>query len=766
MLIRAHSRLTCIWELKYLDTMKKKSFISMFAFLLGFGVTTTSCEDMLTPDMDRYAEGFTGKDTVNFYLGILSNVQDVIENNIVLGEVRGDLISTTDFVSDSVSKIANFEKVLDADNKLLNRAGYYKVINQCNFYLAKVDTLAMKNNIFYMRKEFAQVQMMRAWTYMQLVQNYGSVPFITEPVDNAGTGWEKNPPQGFVDADNLLDKLFKNGLGQAYEYERTLGYPNYGTFNTGSVTIPHQQTLFPGDLVLGDLYLLRGASKFDYEKAAAHYYKYLEENKLSVKGSWKASYSESMKGDKEYYIAHGDTWAFNATSLDRGNGAISLIPSAANSSLGKTLTRVQQLYGFDPKSSNQTSVGGENESVVSGNIAITANYKNRQLAPSLAYDKLCKVQVVSTPEMSDGRQIDVEYPNDLGDCRIDGSYKYVQTLGGRLPFVQKFGVRGGNTEHNLGAFKFRYGLPVYRVSQVYLRYAEAVNRAGYPRHAFAVLRNGLNDVNVPELRYDSVYYDDVNKIKYLNIPYVGALDVENGNLCIDKYELYKAKDALVDGISYLDFEEFPGKNCGIHELGCGSFTDMDSLFTYDLRVLGLGWDDLKELPEGYVKDDLKGRMELEALRSGASYMSNHKVALAEVAEEGNLDEIDADSLAELRKDYVEFSVADSIDSPLVPEQFRIPAAPADLQAQINAVETFIADEMALETAFEGWRYYDLYRIARHKNNDSANYGTEWFAWLVSRRNLDLKPYENPSEKGDLYQTLSDMNKWYLQSPKY
>ena len=54
--------------------MKYKSILSLFIFLLGFGATTTSCEAMLTPDMDRYSEGFRGKDTVYFYLGILRNV--------------------------------------------------------------------------------------------------------------------------------------------------------------------------------------------------------------------------------------------------------------------------------------------------------------------------------------------------------------------------------------------------------------------------------------------------------------------------------------------------------------------------------------------------------------------------------------------------------------------------------------------------------------------------------------------------------------------
>ena len=148
--------------------MKYKSILSLFIFLLGFGVSTTSCEDMLTPDMDRYSENFSGNDTVYFYLGILRNVQDMVEQNELLGDMRSDLVTTTSYSSDSIADIINYEQNLqDGDNGLLNRAAYYKVINQCNFYLAKVDTSAIKNNIYYMRKEYAQVVAIRAWTYLQ-----------------------------------------------------------------------------------------------------------------------------------------------------------------------------------------------------------------------------------------------------------------------------------------------------------------------------------------------------------------------------------------------------------------------------------------------------------------------------------------------------------------------------------------------------------------------------------------------------------------------
>ena len=161
--------------------------------MMGMGVTTvstTSCEDMLTPDMDRYMEGFCGKDTVYFYNGILRNVQDMVEQNELLADLRSDLVATTDYSSDSVADIINYKRQIDGDNALLNRAAYYKVINQCNFYLAKVDTMAIKNGIYYMRKEYAQVVNIRAWSYLQLVQTYGRVPFVTAPVDNADTGWE------------------------------------------------------------------------------------------------------------------------------------------------------------------------------------------------------------------------------------------------------------------------------------------------------------------------------------------------------------------------------------------------------------------------------------------------------------------------------------------------------------------------------------------------------------------------------------------------
>ena len=706
--------------------MKNKSIISLLVFLMSFGLATTSCEDMLTPDMDRNVENFTGRDTVNFYLGILSNVQEMIENNVILGEVRGDLCEPTDYVSDTISAVANFIPTEDAENGLLNRAAYYKVINQCNYYLARVDTMAQKNNIYYMRKEYAQVQAIRAWTYMQLVQNYGTVPFITRPVENAGTGWESNSPEGTVNADNLLDKLLENNLMRAYEYERLLGLPNYGTFKTGAVDIPHKLTLFPTALVLGDLYLLRGASTSDYERAAAFYYDYLDDAGTIPNGNarFRAYYNGE---DKTYTPNENGDWVM--PTLNYNGDLITLVPSAANASIGKTLTRVAQIYGFDPHSSTSSTDQGDAGIALSGQISVQVNYKNRQIAPTPSYINLCKNQIYALQES----ETKIEYPANLGDCRIDGTIKYMREDGQRRAFIQKFCPRAMSSESYLSGFTFRYNMPVYRKRQIYLRFAEAINRAGFPRHAFAILRNGLQAKKMPAIRYDSVQYDDVNKT-FKKVPYLRIVAAGTGYIGID--EMRRA----LDHPDFLDFTDDAKWNSqGIHAFGTGEHKDLDTLYTYDLIV--------------------GERMAQEALRAGAPAEAAQRLrySLLEESNTPTTGEGEGQPTEPDRSDYTELPADD-------------PQVPTDLAQQINAVETLIADEMALETAYEGWRYYDLMRIARHKNADNWGAGvsgTQWMAWLISRRSLDLKPYENPTQyDATLFGKLSDPNNWFLQSPIY
>ena len=738
------------------NTMKRKSIISLFACLLGFGITTTSCEDMLTPDMDRYNGGFSGKDTVAFYYGILSNLQEVAEQNFLLGEIRGELVDTTMYSSDSIASIANFERLPNGENTLLNRAAYYKVINQCNYYLAACNTGASKNNVYYMRKECAQVELIRAWTYMQLVQNYGEVPFITQPVDNADTGWETNSPEGTVNASNLLDKLYSH-MQTALAYEKE-GRPQYGDLQTGGgVTIPNDLLLFPGKVVMADLYLLRGRDRNDYIQAAKYYNEYLNEVGKRVSYSDAGAATEVTSGTQTNYFVQVGSWLNSqfkdAAQTQEGVNnceAITVVPSASNIQFGKVLGQMPQFYGFDVTTSASTDGSSVNDAgtvtgSVSGSISTVANYKNRQLGPSQSYLNLCAAQNYTYPVFSGSNEVvDVKYYKGVGDTRLAASAPLVTTKEGRLRFIDKFCPAGSvYSTGEAHSFSFRYMKSIYRLSQVMLRYAEAVNRAGYPRYAFAILRNGLASSNMPEYQgdgsnytgvLDSVCYDNVNK-KFRTIYYLDS--ISGNHQALNYISAYEVQKAHSEGLNATMLYCNGWNNRGLHELGCGESSHLDSLYSYRLTV--------------------SKRILEEAQRTNSVDAHVIKV-VADLENEGK---------ERLYEVYNGVEPTEEEMAQYTEEEAIFPDAPITDPLEINAVEKLIADEMALETAFEGTRFFDLMRIASHMNNDPASpSGTEWLAWLVSRRSLNLMPYESLTVTGPLYPTLLSPANWYLRNPEY
>ncbi len=699
--------------------MKYKSILSLFIFLLGFGVSTTSCEDMLTPDMDRYSENFSGNDTVYFYLGILRNVQDMVEQNELLGDMRSDLVTTTSYSSDSIADIINYEQNLqDGDNGLLNRAAYYKVINQCNFYLAKVDTSAIKNNIYYMRKEYAQVVAIRAWTYLQLVQTYGEVPFITKPVDNANTGWEKNPAEGMANADNLVD-LLKDDLEKAKAYEHTYGAPNYGSFNTGSITIDSKYMRFYTDLVLGDLYLLRGRDRADYVEAAKNYYYFLKEKAKSgvrVQNS-PASYSVFSFGGKDSYSPIISSWVSLGLEADALNSSenITIIPSAANSSFGKVLSREAQIYGFDIHSTNSTTGGEDNaaDATTSGNITVTPNLRSRQIAPSQAYLSLCEAQNFTKSKFTSASEMpsDVEYYEGVGDARMHATAPIFQTTDGKARYIVKnTPVTSVMSDGRAFSASFKYYKSIYRLSQVYLRYAEAINRAGYD-----------DDNQTWHYTYDL----DSVKTAY-GVNYIGA------------DEMYRAQNEP-EYANFIDFSTNIWNNSSIHGLGCGASTVADTLYDF-------------ECSEGIVRQRIQQEQDWANALGLQSVVPDTPEEEVEPQSRNGSDTEDGEEAEPDRSGYVEVEM----------EGF-----PAEVDMnEVLAVESLIADELALQTAYEGTRMFDLIRIARHRDV-AGQFGTQWLAWKIARRNELLKPYEVPTQyDATLYNLLLSTGNWYIPNPKY
>ena len=168
-----------------------------------------ACTDMM--ETDSTTVGFeednrldSPNDSLYSVLGILSQVQRLGDRYVLLGELRGDLMEATADAHVDIQEISNFS--VSSGNEYASFYDYYNVINNCNYAIAKMDT----NIVFYEDKvmipEYAQIKVIRAWTYWQLGLATGQVSWIEEPVLSLESALKINPQKNTVmlgDAEQL-----------------------------------------------------------------------------------------------------------------------------------------------------------------------------------------------------------------------------------------------------------------------------------------------------------------------------------------------------------------------------------------------------------------------------------------------------------------------------------------------------------------------------------------------------------------------------------
>ncbi|MDE6646469.1 MAG: RagB/SusD family nutrient uptake outer membrane protein, partial [Prevotella sp.] len=118
--------------------MKKIAIIiSVISILFG----SYSCSDMLETDSTRqvFNPQLNEKtDSVYYALGVLQAMQQLADQYAFQGEMRGDLVQTTEYTDNNLRQLANFTAT--TANKYDSAYVYYRVINNCNYYIAHRDT--------------------------------------------------------------------------------------------------------------------------------------------------------------------------------------------------------------------------------------------------------------------------------------------------------------------------------------------------------------------------------------------------------------------------------------------------------------------------------------------------------------------------------------------------------------------------------------------------------------------------------------------------
>ena len=133
--------------------------------LAGGSWVGVACSDMLdtSSELVEFQEDNTlnhPTDSVYSLMGIINRMQLIADRTVLLGEVRADLVQPTDAASADLKRLAAFN--MAEDNKYNQPSDYYAVINNCNFFLAHVDTALQRRGRQLFINEYAAVKTFRA----------------------------------------------------------------------------------------------------------------------------------------------------------------------------------------------------------------------------------------------------------------------------------------------------------------------------------------------------------------------------------------------------------------------------------------------------------------------------------------------------------------------------------------------------------------------------------------------------------------------------
>lgn len=393
-----------------------KNRYKIIFFLLICCVSFVSCSELLdvTPDEVLLEEDYLGTDAVearSALFGILSQLQDVSKQYLVLGELRADLMDVTDKSVDELRQLNNHN--VATGNSLADPTELFSIINNCNFALQGIDTLANDNELMDV---YASILRVRTWAHLQIGINAGGVPYITEPISSV-EDLEKEYP--LLTLDQALEKMIEalipfQNVDNVTDYENSLSNAIYRL-------IPDK------DVLLGDLYLWAG----NYEMAATTYKLFLDR-----------------------YIAGGGN-NYNLTSQYA-------IVTATSTSTSYTANWINIF----------------NEDVQTSEVITYIPFSLQYRQPNTAYALVEDYQVKPSQAIVDNWKSQTRLATDLTTAPVD--YRY------NLSCI--------NNGEGLVIRKYQYDyIILYRAASVWLKYAEAINRAGYPLHALYVLNQGPKD---------------------------------------------------------------------------------------------------------------------------------------------------------------------------------------------------------------------------------------------------------------------------------
>jgi len=188
----------------------KKYFLIYPSILIAL-LLVPSCDKFLDPEQEL---GITEDQLFNDWyeyrsveMGLYGLQQKLVEQLVVMGELRGDLLTITPNADADMVEIYNFD--VSKTNKYASPTNFFKLISASNNFIRVLkkkhpEVLNKSSLVSNFDRLYGEALCMRAWAYFNAVRIYGKVPFIHESLSTIEEIENYiNSPGSYVDSVNI-----------------------------------------------------------------------------------------------------------------------------------------------------------------------------------------------------------------------------------------------------------------------------------------------------------------------------------------------------------------------------------------------------------------------------------------------------------------------------------------------------------------------------------------------------------------------------------
>ena len=173
--------------------------------------TQFSCEEFFNPEQalvvleDDFYKNWNEYRSAE--MGLYALQQNLVDQIVILGDLRGDLLEVTQYADKDLNEIYNFN--ISPDNKYASPNNFYKLIEATNNLARELEqqhpeVLDKSEALTNYDRLYGEVLCMRAWAYFNAVKIYGEVPYIWPSLTSSEEITEYlNAPRQYYDIEDI-----------------------------------------------------------------------------------------------------------------------------------------------------------------------------------------------------------------------------------------------------------------------------------------------------------------------------------------------------------------------------------------------------------------------------------------------------------------------------------------------------------------------------------------------------------------------------------